>query len=198
MALLESVTTREEQIFVIMSENAIKVKGATEQAKKFALQFRVKGRKKKIAVMNALGVGEDFIDIEASLAIWQSLKNHSSPTRTHKDALECVLVSEDASLGIKKMERLFSLIGDSYGFLFPSFWMMTGALILDAQVLSEGLDRKIFEMNDEMTFTSVDLRHSITLRGDRTGTAEYLNELKVSLFGADWVGQFKVNKASTN
>lgn len=161
------------------------------KSKKIALQNRMLGKKRRAALIQLLKKDVVFLELETSLSIWAEIeRKHISGTTPYNGYVQ-IEVQDDFETYIQKMESVLLEFGELSGFCFTSNWKSTGVAILDSADLSDDLNSILLSNNDEVSFFNAELNKAILFFGDRSGSADKLNELSVSVLGADWVRKWE-------
>lgn len=173
-----------------------KTNKAIRNAKKITLQNRLRGKKRRNVLNELLKRDVSFLELEASLAIWSEIERKHLSRSTPYNGYVHFEVEDNFESYIRKMEAVLTNFGDSNGFCFMSDWESTGVAILDTMDLSDNLNAILLSHNDEISFFNADLNKAILFLGERTGSGDKLNELAVSVLGADWIEKWKKGSES--
>lgn len=168
------------------------LKKAVNVAKKNALQSRIATKKRHASLENGFGNKFEFLDAEATLAVWFEVNKKGlwNPNYPYSN-FESYNVKKDFTDYLTHFSGKFENIKNFFGFCFPLDWAVTGAIILELDELMNNLDFYMFDFDDEMRFFSPDFNKAIILEGERSGSGDKLNELSVSVLGAEWIGMWE-------
>lgn len=169
---------------------------AERVVKKLVIKHRM-NRKKQRNILNnewrkISGAELSFLELEPTLAIWSHLRSrHILCENSIIKKFVSDDIREDVMLYLNEFAHILARFGAVYGICFAYQWDVTGAFLINLKEVAENLNDFMFICEDEVKFYSADFTKAILLSGDRTGTGDQLNELKVSVLGADWGNVWK-------
>ena len=168
-----------------MTENRNKI---LDVAKRIKLQARFNNRNEQERIRKTIGDKISFLDPETTLALFNQINSshiwHSSGQYSKFTSIE---FEESFGDKLETIAKSFSDFSKTAGYCFPLNWFSSGVIIIELSELMNRLNDYMFAFDDEIKFYTSDLTKVMHLTGDRSGTWDQLNELSISVLGADWV-----------
>ncbi|WP_017930825.1 hypothetical protein [Robiginitomaculum antarcticum] len=153
-------------------------------ARRTALKARLKNKVavEKLSLDWTALVNETLVpfNLEETLALRDST-THFNPYRADHTEEYIMSIAEvlpfvSANIGDLTSEEVF---------VFPYNWSSVGAFSTIMAKVSAHLNEILYLCDDEMKICSLDFKKAIIFDGDRTGTGDLLNQLRIHVFG-DW------------
>lgn len=161
---------------------------ALNVAKRVKLQTRLKTRKEQEKFTKVFGEKISFLDPETSLALYNKINAcHIWHSNFHYSNFASIEFEDNFREKLEIISFCFSDTPETTGYCFPLGWSTSGAILIELSELMIKLNEYMFAFNDELKFYTPDFNKVIHLTGDRSGSWDRLNELSISVLGADWV-----------
>ncbi len=171
---------------------------AVNTAKRVKLQTRLKTRSEQEKLEKVFGKKISFLDQETSLALYNKINaSHLWHSKFCYSNFTTIEFEENFGTKLEMIAQCFSDNPETTGYCFPLSWSSSGAILIELSELISRLNEHMFAFNDELRFYTPDLTKVIHLTGERTGSWDQLNELSISVLGADWVRKIEKLNSST-
>jgi len=184
-----------KRIFETMNESIDKTNLAVRTARKIHIQNATAGKRKRDVYNSVLDGEVSFLELDSSISLQNELANKHLTVPTVYNQFSTFEILENFGAKLQLIGSHIAHLEEFSSFCFFYDWKCVGAAIIDSRKLGNMLSELMFESQDEIAIYSPELNKAVLLTGDRTGTGDILNQLSISIFGADWQRALNVNLA---